>query len=203
MNTIKLINESKFAMRPTTKIVQIILLVLIFGSPAVAQNDSTQTNSIERAPTFFLKTLDGEPFFLSRHVGDRAKPRTKQPVVLDFFATWCIPCRAEIPALHAIQKEFPGARILLVDVNEKPDTVSAFVEEMDITLPVLMDLYGIVAKKYGVIGDKNMARLPSLAIINTGGQLVYFHQGYKKGDEEKVRAVLRQITAGKDVYSNE
>ncbi|MBS1271577.1 MAG: Sporulation thiol-disulfide oxidoreductase A [Candidatus Marinimicrobia bacterium] len=175
------------------KVIPITILFLLLVSPGTAQTDSTLVDSTRQAPTFFLKTLEGEPFFLSRHVGDRAKPRMKQPVVLSFFATWCIPCRAEIPKLHEIREEFPGVKIMLIDVNEKPDTVSAFVEEMDFTLPVLMDLYGVVAKKYGVIGSDNLARLPSLAIIDSDGELSYFHQGYEKGDEEKVREILTNL----------
>lgn len=154
---------------------------------------AVQPDSTKQASTFFLKTLEGDSFFLSHYVGEEAKPRLKQPVVLSFFATWCVPCRAEIPVLHTLQQEFPDTKFLLVNVNEKQDLVARYKEKMEITLPILMDIYGIVAEKYRVIDEKNLARLPAMVIINEDGQQVYFHRGYEKGDEEQVREILSKL----------
>ncbi|MCF7827667.1 MAG: TlpA family protein disulfide reductase [Candidatus Marinimicrobia bacterium] len=187
----------------------LIALLLLFTIPMHVDGQVDSTVQVETsttidsvigtaAPTFFLKSLEGDPFFLSRYVGEDARERLQKPLVFSFFASWCIPCRAEIPKLHDIQGEFPQVGIMLVNVAEKPDTVSRFVTKMGFDLPVLLDPYSVVAKKYKVVNKQNMARLPATVIIDEAGLIRYFHQGYQKGDEEKVREVLGDITSGEE-----
>ena len=99
-----------------------------------------------KAPKFYLKYLDGGEFYSSDFFGEpRNTPLSKkerEPIVLSFFATWCGPCRKEIPELEKIQKSYPGVRFFLVDVGEKPDEVRAYLEEYSYQFPVLMDRYG-------------------------------------------------------------
>ncbi len=147
----------------------------------------------EESPTFFLRTLDGESFFLSRHVGENARQGQEQPIVLSFFATWCIPCKAEIPILHQLQEAYPEVKFLLVNVEEKSDLVTKYVQANNITLPVLMDMYSVVANKFGIVNEKNVAVLPQLVVIDQSGKLAYAHEGYKQGDEKALETALQQM----------
>jgi len=166
----------------------LLLIIVLLWTPLFAQPDVGSTS-----PTFFLRTLDGDSFFLSRHVGEEARPEMKQPIVLSFFASWCIPCRAEIPILHSLQEEYPDVKFLLVNVEEKQDLVGQYVEEYNISLPVLMDMYSVVAKKFGVVNEDNIAVLPQLVLIDSDGNLVYHHEGYESGDEEALVTHLENL----------
>jgi len=167
----------------------IILLGILF----LSNRANAQPVMGNKAPTFFLRTLNGDSFFLSRHVGESAKPGQQQPIVLSFFATWCIPCKAEIPILHQLQENYPEVKFLLVNVEEKSDLVNKYVQANSITLPILMDMYSVVAKKFGIVTEKNVAVLPQLAVIDKSGDLVYLHEGYEPGDEEALEGTLRQL----------
>lgn len=145
------------------------------------------------APTFFLRSLDGETFFLSRQVGAKASPETLKPLVLSFFATWCVPCKAEIPVLHRIQEEHPEVRFYLVNVEEEADLVKQYVTANGVRLPILMDMYSVVAKKYGIVNSENIAVLPQLVLIDAAGNLVYAHEGYQAGDETELQAKLHKL----------
>ncbi len=95
------------------------------------------------APDFTLQTLDGETITLSDLRG--------QPVVINFWATWCPPCRAEIPALDAVYRAQGGDVVILgVDVQESPATVAAFAAEYDMSYPVPLDPDAEVARLYRV-----------------------------------------------------
>lgn len=95
------------------------------------------------APDFTLTSLDGEQITLSELEG--------KPVVLNFWATWCPPCRVEIPILEAVSQSFEGEAIILgIDVQESPGTVEAFVERFGMTYPVVLDQDGYVTKAYQV-----------------------------------------------------
>lgn len=94
------------------------------------------------APDFALELLDGETVTLSELQG--------QVVVINLWATWCPPCRAEMPALERVWNEYrdEGLVILAVNQREAPSRVRAFVEESGLTFPVLLDLDGAVGARY-------------------------------------------------------
>lgn len=148
----------------------------------------------DQAPTFFLRLYDGSSFYLSKTVGPKARGDNKKPVVLSFFATWCIPCKKEIPQLHILQDQYPDVGIYLVDVNEPVDLLGGYIEEFEISLQVLMDRYGKVATKYGVVDVKGVGNLPTLFIIDADGEVKYAHVGYKEGDEKHYAKLLKEIT---------
>lgn len=161
-----------------------LLLGSVHAQPAVG----------DKVPTFYLRTAEGEPFFLSHYVGSKAKQDLQQPVVLSFFATWCVPCKAEIPKLQQLQSEFPKVKFYLVNVEEKPDLVRKYIAANNINLPILMDVYSIVAKKYGIVNDENVAVLPHVVVIGTDSKLLYTHEGYQAGDEAMLKESLQNIT---------
>ena len=97
-----------------------------------------------RAPDFTLTTLEGETVTLSDFKG--------QPVLINFWATWCPPCRAEMPAIQAAYERYAaqGLVVLGVDMAESPDVVAAFVQRFGIRFPIPLDRDEQVATQYRV-----------------------------------------------------
>jgi len=147
------------------------------------------------APTFFVRDLTEKNFFLSDTL------KLGKPIVLSFFATWCGPCRLEMPELDTLSHSYKDINFYLVDVSgltqgkskmkEDPAKVKMMVESLGVTLQVLMDKYGKVAEKYGV------KSLPRLVVIDQKGIVHYIHDGYAPGDEKKLKKVLDKLTDAK------
>jgi thiol-disulfide isomerase/thioredoxin len=149
----------------------------------------------DEAPTFFVRDLTEKNFFLSDTL------KLGRPIVLSFFATWCGPCRVEMPVLDTLSQSYSDINFYLVDVSgltqgkakmkEDPAKVKIMVESLGVTLQVLMDKYGKVAEKYGV------KSLPRLVVIDQKGKVNYIHDGYAPGDEKKLKEVLDKLTVAK------
>ena len=160
----------------------IIALNTFQSSPVFAQQPDSVKKAIavgDDAPSFVLKDLSGEYIFLRDYTGKQLrqpwKNKEKHVVVLSFFATWCVPCRTEIPILGEIAARFTDEPLLiyLVDLEEKAAKIVPFIEELDVSIPVLLDEYGVVAEKYGVVA------LPHLFLIDKEGIVRYFSRGLK------------------------
>ena len=143
------------------------------------------------APTFFAKTLDKKSFFLSDSL-----ERNQNPIVLSFFATWCLPCRKEIPMLDTVRTKYPDIDFYLINVSgltqgkkvlkEEPKQVKKMIESLGTTMPVLMDKYGNAAQKYDAL------ILPRLVVIDSS-RIVYAHTGYEDGDDKKLIEILNGL----------
>jgi cytochrome c biogenesis protein CcmG/thiol:disulfide interchange protein DsbE len=120
---------------------------------------ATPVPQVAAAADFALQTLDGHTVRLSDYRG--------YVVVLNTWATWCPPCRAEMPDLEAYYREHQGDGFVVLAVNsqESADTVAAFLEEHDFTFPVLLDPDGIVLSRYGIRG------LPTSFFIDRDGMV--------------------------------
>jgi len=124
-----------------------------------ASRFSTPVSQLETAPDFSLQTLDGRTVRLSDYRG--------QVVLLNIWATWCPPCRDEMPDLEAYyrQHQEDGFVVLAINSQESAETVVVFLEEHDFTFPVLLDPGGVVMRDYGVLG------LPTSFFIDREGML--------------------------------
>ena len=117
------------------------------------------------APDFELTTTRGEHFRLSENVG-------KKMVVLNFFATWCGPCRAEMPELNRYFNEHKSQPFILlgIDAEEKGDRVDAFLNELKVDFPAGVD-DGPIRQKYGV------ESLPTTVVIGVDGKVQLYETG--------------------------
>ena len=110
-------------------------------------------------------------------------------VVLNFWATWCPPCRLEMPAMERLYQEFRGKGLEIVAVNfmETPELVRAFAEEQKLTYPMLLDSRADIAELYGVM------RLPETVLIGRQGELIAKTIGYKDWYKDDVRGLVAAL----------
>lgn len=119
----------------------------------------------EPAPDFSLTSLDGKKVSLSQLKG--------RPVVVNFWAIWCPPCKLEMPALEGLSKDAAAKGFSLLTVNQEEDksTVENFLEDNGYTFPVVLDSSGDVSELYKVTG------IPTTVFINSKGIITDIHLG--------------------------
>nr|WP_236838894.1 TlpA disulfide reductase family protein [Caldalkalibacillus salinus] len=125
-----------------------------------------------QAPSFFLEHLHtGEEYSLDS---------TDKPVLINFWASWCGPCKLEAPDMVKVYEEYGEHidiyAINLTDVDDIPQ-VESFVEEYGFTFPVLLDEEGKVADQYNVMA------IPTTFVVNSEGEVTAKHQGYATMDD--------------------
>jgi peroxiredoxin len=133
------------------------------------------------APDFTLPARDGGSVQLSSLKG--------QVVMINFWATWCGPCRQEMPLLEQIHAKYEPLGFTLLGVNVEPDSAAAtaWLEGMPVTFPVLFDTKNAVAGAFGVMG------MPSSVFVDREGRVRHVHRGYKPGDEAQYADVIRAL----------
>lgn len=136
------------------------------------------------APDFTLPDAEGVAITLSELKGE--------VVMLNFWASWCGPCRQEMPLLDAIYQKYAplGFTLLGINVEENSADGEAWLQERPVSFPVLYDPANGVSKLYDVIA------MPSTVLIDRQGNVRYLHHGYKPGYEntyiDQVRALARE-----------
>lgn len=149
------------------------------GSSGISRAE--RENGEPEAPTFTIETVSGGMFRLQDHRGS--------VVVLNFWATWCPPCRREIPDFVSLQRELGDEGLQFVGValerDAGPEEVRAFADEMDINYPIGMG-DGAIAKKYGGVRG-----LPMTFVIGRGGDIRKVIQGL--ATEDRIRPVLESL----------
>lgn len=139
----------------------------------------------QEAPDFRLPSLDGTFLQLSDFRG--------QAVWVNFWATWCPPCRAENPDIEATYLKYKGDGLAIIAVNlgEDPETVRGYVERTDLTFPVGLDFSTAVAATYRLVG------IPTHFFIDADGVLREWRIGglSREAMEEKVQSILPAGTA--------
>ena len=159
-----------------------ILLVALLLYLGLVTNSSNTTptglGSGKPAPDFKLKTLDGKEVSLSDYRG--------KVVLINFWATWCPPCREEMPLFTKVYRKYKGRgfEILAVSTDSSIDPVKKFVKEYKLPFPVLMDDGKVSTELYRVQG------LPTSFLIDREGRIVKVRLGKYKEIESDLKKVL-------------
>lgn len=135
----------------------------------------------DAAPDFTLKNDAGENIRLAEQRG--------KVVMLNFWASWCGPCRQEMPLLDDMSKRYTKAGFVLYGVNVEKDVTDAkkLLKELGTTFPILWDGDSKVSKLYQV------SAMPTTIMIDKSGKVRYVNRGYKVGDENKYRDQIREL----------
>jgi peroxiredoxin len=156
------------------------LAVFLIALPAFGAGDSGG-----KAPDFKLAARGGSQISLSQYKG--------QVVMINFWATWCGPCRQEMPLLEDIYKKYNKMGFVLLGVNVEPDSKAAdawLAKQPPVTFPILYDTESTVTGLYAVNS------MPSTIIVDRKGVVRLVHRGYKPGDENEylnqIRTLIRE-----------
>jgi len=109
-----------------------------------------------------------------------------KPILINFWASWCVPCREEMPLLEKYFKKYPlGIQMVAVNDGESEAVVRAFADELDLSFPILLDPQSEISRQYNVLG------LPSTFFIDEGGILKFQHTGILT--EEQLLKYLNEL----------
>jgi peroxiredoxin len=132
------------------------------------------------APDFELRDLSGKPYRLSTMKG--------KVIVLEFWATWCPPCKSSVPEFKRLYEKFRNRDFVLMALNvdegeNVPETLKNFGKENGINYPVLHDINNVA-------GTYNVMSIPSTFVIDKEGNISYFHMGYT---EDMFEALSKEV----------
>ncbi len=147
----------------------IILIVLI----------AIQLAAAEKAGEFKLENLEGKQVKLSDF-------QEKGLVILDFWATWCVPCKNGLPKINELHEKYDNVNVLAINVDKprKKAAAVSHVKSNRFTFHTLFDPKKIVQKQY------NITNIPRTLIIDQDGTIIYDHTGYQRGDEKHYEEVI-------------
>jgi peroxiredoxin len=133
------------------------------------------------APDFALRSSSGTNMRLSDQRG--------QVVMVNFWATWCGPCREELPLLNRLYEKYQAAGFTLLGVNVDSSTKEALgmAKRLGVQFPVLFDDRKEASRLYG------LESMPWTALIDRNGKVRYVHAGYKPGYEKTYEAQVREL----------
>ncbi len=151
---------------------------------ACLASGSVQAVAVEdEAPDFTLETLRGPNLRLQEYRG--------QVVLINFWASWCGPCRQEMPILDRLHQRYEeaGFAVLGINVEGERGPAEKIAKKSKLTFPILIDEGQVVSKQY------ELEAMPSTIVVDRNGKVRYIHRGYKPGDEAKYVAVVKQLIA--------
>jgi peroxiredoxin len=133
------------------------------------------------APNFTLKSLSGKNLKLSEMSGN--------VVLINFWASWCGPCRQEMPLLNDLHNKYEplGFTVLGVNVEEQSDNARGFINDYPVDFPILLDNQNQVSQMYKVIA------MPTTVVVDRDGNMRFLHKGYKPGDEKQYRDMVKTL----------
>ena len=156
------------------------LMLALFAATSLASSGLEG----QKAPDFALKSSTGENLRLSEYRGD--------VVMINFWATWCGPCRQEMPLLDELYQRYErvGFNLLGVNIDDDSRRAMQMIEELGVDFPVLFDAKKEVSRLYEV------EAMPVTVLVDREGNVRFVHLGYKPGYEDayldQVRSLLRE-----------
>lgn len=155
-------------------------IAFTLGLAALASPSITASAS-KAAPNVVVHSADGATVRLADYKG--------RVVLVDFWASWCPPCKTSFPALDAIYREFQeqGLEVLAVNVDERRHDADTFLGAHPHGLTVLFDPKGVAPEAFGVKG------MPSSFLIDRAGDIRFTHMGYSGNVDDSYRQEIRQL----------
>ncbi len=145
----------------------------------LAGHSATELN--QPAPDFTLKQSGNSNYRLSEQKGDI--------LLVNFWASWCGPCRQEMPELEALYSEFEDLGVQVVGINVEQDSSEGqkFLKDTPVSFPILWDSASQVSELYQVDA------MPTTVLIDRDGNVRYHHRGYQPGYEKLYRKQLKKL----------
>lgn len=136
-----------------------------------------------RPPEFSGRTVEGHPVSLAALSG--------RVVLLNFWATWCLECRPEMPVIERLHRELgpQGLTVMAVNAREGTPAIRDYARDLGLTFALVLDPKGDIGKKYGVIG------IPTTFLIGRDGRAVAFAVGPRAWGSPPARALLHALLA--------
>jgi cytochrome c biogenesis protein CcmG/thiol:disulfide interchange protein DsbE len=140
-------------------------LLLTRGDAKNGLSSKSTLETKEAAPDFTLALIKGGTFHLGNHKG--------KPILINFFASWCLPCRDEAPVLEKIAHEYEakGVIFLAIAIDDTEEKINDFVARYGVTFPVGLDKTAAIQKSFGLYG------IPTTYFVSKQGVINYFHSG--------------------------
>jgi len=171
-----------------------VALLLIVAVPALvwttrpsSPGDPTLAGGImidETAPDFTLDLFDGGTFTLSDHLA-----RDSRPVIMNFWASWCVPCREEMPAFDAVARRHPEVLFIGVAVQDIEAAARQFAEAVAVSYPLGLDEDGAIVERYPTLG------LPTTWFITSDGVIAAQRVGQL--DEDSLESLIEEHLRGR------
>ena len=160
------------------------LSVIIACSERAGDDFRRHTHFVEDGSASLVTGLTGSEVSLSDYQG--------QVVYLDFWASWCTPCRKSLPWADALYQELKdqGFTVLAINLDEEQEMATEFLQEVPLSFPVLYDGTGTVPPQYQVVG------MPTSYIVDRDGKLRAVHTGFNPASADQVADAIRTLIAG-------
>ncbi|MGH1470461.1 MAG: TlpA disulfide reductase family protein [Cellvibrionaceae bacterium] len=160
------------------RVLSVLLIIISFSLVVSAQAAQKLSGT---AYDFTLPSNSGKNVRLSELRGE--------VVMINFWASWCGPCRQEMPILEELYQRYSRAGFTILGVNVEPDSEDAnkILKNVKISFPVLYDKESEVSELY------NVEAMPSTVIIDRNGEMRYLHRGYKPGYEDDYKAQIKEL----------
>lgn len=153
-----------------------LLLFLVFFNLLLAENIQIG----KKAPVFKLNLIGGDgAISLADYKG--------KVVLVDFWASWCAPCKISMPLLEALGKKYKDLIIIAVNVDDDESNAINFLNDLDLNLKAVYDSTKKVVESY------NVPEMPTAYLIDQYGIVQYVHSGYKKADLRKLEFRIKGL----------
>jgi peroxiredoxin len=168
-------------MTSMVRILQMAQLLAVAVLAVAAAGANAAVTPSASAPDFTLPSLDGPNLRLQEQRG--------RVVMINFWASWCGPCRVEMPHLARLYEKYRGSgfTVLAVNIDESPQKAASLATQLGMRFPVLLDTDKKVSRLY------DLSTMPSTVLVDRDGRVRYVHRGYRDGYEETYDKQIREL----------